>query len=235
MDFHTTSWTVVLDAADSQGAQCGVALDGLLRSYWRPLYLLARMRGRNHHDAEDAVQAFFAGFVERRTVKRADRGRGRFRSFLQVAFQNFLVNEWERGQAQKRGGGMASLSLDDVPAAGMEAALAAAPSDPLTAFDREWAGVLLDRATQRLEAEHAARGEAASYGALNRFLDRGGSAESYEAAATALGLTSANVKTRVSRLRAEFRRLLRAEVAATVTDPHEIDEELAHLRRALVE
>lgn len=50
------------------------------------LYLLARMHGRKHHDAEDAVQAFFAGFVERRTVKRADRGRGRFRSFLQVAF-----------------------------------------------------------------------------------------------------------------------------------------------------
>lgn len=233
MDFHTTSWTVVLEAADSRGAQAGEALDGLLRAYWRPLYSLARIRGRNHHDAEDAVQAFFATFVERRTVKRADRERGRFRTFLQVAFQNFLINEWQRAQTLKRGGGAESCSLEELPASGRAGALAAAPEDPAAAFDREWAAVLLDRAMQRLRSQFEADGDAQTFALLNPYLERTGSAPEYEQAGQTLGISGANVKTRVFRLRGEFRRVLRAEVAATVTDPHEIDEELGHLRQVL--
>ncbi|MBS0657815.1 MAG: sigma-70 family RNA polymerase sigma factor [Verrucomicrobia bacterium] len=232
MDFHTTSWTVVFEAADTRGGRAQEALADLLRGYWRPLYLLARMRGCPHHDAQDAVQGFFLHFVERRAVKRADPALGRFRAFLQVAFKNFLAGEFARQQAQKRGGGAAHLPIDDTALADLEQALAAAP-DPAVAFDRAWALAVLDRATERLRAGAEERGEAEVQRVLARFLERHGTDASQAAAAAELGLTPGAFRVRLHRLRAEFRRLLREEVAATVTDPHELDAELAHLQRAL--
>src|SRR5262249_7175438 len=102
--FATTHWSVILSAADLASPQAAEALEKLCRTYWLPLYTYARRKGHSPEDAEDLSQAFFANFLERNSVGRARRERGRFRSFLLTSLQNFLIHEWEKARAAKRGG-----------------------------------------------------------------------------------------------------------------------------------
>ena len=88
------------------------ALDNLCRSYWQPLYLFVRRRGHNPQDAKDLVQGFFLKLMEKNYLNKADTSKGRFRSFLLTALKGFLANEYDRGQAKKRGGGTNAKDLE---------------------------------------------------------------------------------------------------------------------------
>ena len=112
-EFNTTQWSLVLLAGQTQAPHAGAALESLCRTYWHPLYAYVRHQGHSAHDAQDLTQNFFARLLEKKYLKLADRERGRFRSFLLKSLQHFLVNEWERGRSQKRGGGREIFSLDD--------------------------------------------------------------------------------------------------------------------------
>ncbi len=114
--FTTTHWSVVLAAGDAAAPQAEAALAELCRTYWYPLYAFVRRKGHSPHDAEDLTQEFFARLLEKKYLRLADRERGRFRSFLLKSLKHFLVNEWVRGQAQKRGGGQKVFSLDEAAA-----------------------------------------------------------------------------------------------------------------------
>ena len=57
-------------------------------------------------------QGFFARILEHRSLVEARRERGKFRSFLLASVTHFLANEWDRSQAQKRGGDCTTLSFD---------------------------------------------------------------------------------------------------------------------------
>jgi MYXO-CTERM domain-containing protein len=51
--FHTTRWTIVMRAAQTQAPGGLSALAELCRNYWYPLYLFARRRGHSPDDAPD--------------------------------------------------------------------------------------------------------------------------------------------------------------------------------------
>src|SRR6266481_6204561 len=110
-EFPATHWTVVLAAGDSAGPGMHEALEELCRTYWHPVYAFVRRQGHSPDDALDLTQGFFARFLERKQIKLADPDRGRLRSFLLSSLKNFIVNEWSRAQAEKRGGGRSFLSL----------------------------------------------------------------------------------------------------------------------------
>src|SRR5260221_8716914 len=103
--FATTHWSVVLQAGAEMSPQAAAALEQLCRTYWYPLYLYARRRGCNPHDAQDQTQEFFALLLERNWFAQARPEKGRFRSYLLGTFQYYLNGEWDRAQAAKRGGG----------------------------------------------------------------------------------------------------------------------------------
>src|SRR5439155_10505685 len=88
--FSTTHWSVVLTAGQSDLAGAAAALEQLCRKYWYPIYAFVRRRGSDPHAAEDLTQAFFACLLERETVKKVGRQKGKFRSFLLAALSNFL-------------------------------------------------------------------------------------------------------------------------------------------------
>ena len=113
--FASTRWTVVLAAGASavSSAHALEALSELCRIYWRPLYLFLRREGIGAEDAQDLTQGFFAKLIRDRTYFRADREKGRFRSFLLGALKNYVANEAARAGRQKRGGKQEILSLDD--------------------------------------------------------------------------------------------------------------------------
>ncbi len=216
--FHPTRWTLVLRAR-GEGAEATAALSDLCAAYYEPVVAFLRREGRDEDAAREMAHAFFAGLLVG-GVGAPERERGRFRSYLLGALKHFLSKHRAAAIAEKRGAGAEHVSLTTDTAAGLP--LPGALDDTL-AFDREWAFTLIARALAALEAEKPAH-----FPTLKPWLDGGGDS-SQAAAASALGLSETAVKVAIHRLRARFREIIRAEVAATVRDSTEVADELRHL------
>jgi RNA polymerase sigma-70 factor (ECF subfamily) len=235
--FASTRWTIVQQAADSQTASehSLSALTELCRIYWRPIYAFLRRQGVAPHDAQDFTQGFFAELIESRAYTRADPLKGRFRSFLLGALKHFVGHQRERDQAQKRGGGVLPLQLDEQAVA--EADMYAANYQKWSAdgvFEREWAAALLRHALDRLGQEYMVAGKFLLFESLKVHLTGGQTAVvPYEQMAKRLGRPAVTLRSDVARLRARYRVILREEVGGTVIDPADVDEELRHLRQAM--
>ena len=230
--FATTHWSLVLAAGRGSRPGAGAALATLCETYWYPLYYYVRRRGCRAEEAQDLTQAFFATLLEKEYLRVADPERGRFRSFLLASLNHFLANEWRRRSARKRGGGKPAISLD---AESAETRYRQEPAHNLTperAYERRWALLLLEKALSKLRDEYAAGGKAKVFVRLSGFLG-GGERAAYEKAARDLDMTEGAVKVAVHRLRKRCRAILRAEVAQTVADPADVDEELRHLMAAV--
>jgi RNA polymerase sigma factor (sigma-70 family) len=227
--FVTTHWSVVLSARAPDSARSAAALETLCRTYWYPLYAYARRQGHPPADAQDLTQGFFARLLQKDYLQAAAQEKGRFRTFLLVAFKRFLANEWDREHAQKRGGFSPVVSIDEQLA---ESRFAAEPSHhvpPDVLFDRHWATTLLDRTMGCLREEYLASGRAKLFEYLQNCLAREESALPYAEIAARLNLTEPAVKMAIHRLRARYREILRSEIAHTVPSPEEVEEEIRHL------
>ena len=232
--FNTTHWTIVLacrDQDDSRAAE--EALANLYQTYWYPLYAYIRRCGYSEHDAEDLVQGFYAHIHEKHALAKADRQRGKFRTFLLSSLQNFLANENERSRAQKRGGGRELIRLDAEDAKERYQLDRVHSVTPEKIFEMRWAHALLDQTLAGLRADFAARGKQRLFEGLQTFLTADSGETSYQKAADNLGLPLSAVKTSVHRMRLEYRTRLREEIGCTVSCPEEIDEELLYLRKVL--
>jgi RNA polymerase sigma-70 factor (ECF subfamily) len=232
--FATTRWTVVLAAGHRGAPQADIALEELCRTYWFPLYAYVRRHGHSREDAEDLTQAFFARLLEKNYLEGISKDKGKFRAFLLVAVKRFLANEWDRARSQKRGGGVKPLSLDWQDA---DTRYQIDPADNLSPdklYDRAWAMTLLERVITRLRDESAAEGKARLYDHLKTFLMAGKSDIPY-ARAAALEMTEGAVRVAIHRLRRRYRELLREEIAQTLSDPAQADEEMQALFSALTD
>ena len=232
-EFATTHWSLVVAAKPDQASQTRArkALEELCRAYWYPLYAFVRNRGHSSSDAQDLTQSFFVRLIETGGFASADPERGRFRSYLLGAMKHFLANEWRRAQARKRGGGVTLLELDALDPEARYALEPAQSTDLDAGFDRQWARESIARAMEQLRAESEASGKGELFEALKGSLT--GDEPSRTETAARLGMTAGAVKVAVHRLRQRFRELLRAQIAETVSDPSEIDDEMRHLVDAL--
>jgi len=233
--FVTTHWSVVLTAGRSDTTRAHAALSRLCETYWYPLYAFIRRQGHNPHDAQDLTQEFFARLLAGNWVGDADRTKGHFRTFLLVALKRFLVNEWGRLRAQKRGGAHTHIPLDTEFA---ERRYQIEPEAGVSAdkvYERRWALTLLDQTMSRLRQEFTDAGKLDEFEHLKVFLtvDRGGIAYADIAAQT--GMNEGTVRVAVHRLRRRFREVFREEIAQTVASPDEIEAEIRHLVSLLAE
>jgi RNA polymerase sigma factor (sigma-70 family) len=231
--FCTTRWSLVLSAREQDSPEADAALSQLYRTYWYPLYAFARRRGCLPHDAEDLIQGFFVHLLERRDLASVARERGRFRSFLIVALKHFLINQWERRAAEKRGGRFSFVPLESAAAEQRFASEPAARHEDDRAFDRGWAVTLVQTVFTRLREEHDATGRTRTFAALLPFLSTEAPRRSQAEIAAELGLNENAVKQAVHRLRQRYRELLREEIAQTVLHPGDIEDELRHLIEVL--
>jgi len=227
--FATTHWTVVLAAGRRSTPQSDRALEDLCRAYWFPLYAYVRRRGHTREDAEDLTQAFFARFLEKNYLAGLSAERGRFRAFLLASLKHFLANEWDKARRQKRGGGATHLSLDWETADTQFQVAAVNEPGPDQAFDREWALALLAKVIERLQQECVADGKAKLFEQLKIFLTAGKGELSHAEAARKLGMDETAVRVAVHRLRKRYRQLLRDEIAQTLADAGDVDEEMRAL------
>jgi RNA polymerase sigma-70 factor (ECF subfamily) len=227
MYFPTTQWTLLAQATLSGESAGRQAMEDLCRRYWSPLYQFIRARGYNEAEAKDLTQEFLVHLVEHSTLQKADRTRGKFRSFLCGALVRFLADAFDKRQAQKRGGGAPHVELDSTA----EELGAVSTPDELV-FDREWALVILENALQTVELQF--KGAEKQFSVLRQFLPGSIAVPRYDDAATQLGLNLPALKSELHRLRQRFKTAVREEVAATVSAPHEIDQEMDHLQKVLM-
>jgi RNA polymerase sigma factor (sigma-70 family) len=240
--FTATQWSVIVAAGKTQAEPeaARAALAQLCQTYWPPLYTYVRSRGRSVHDAQDLTQGFFAHLIEHKLHLRADRQLGKFRSFLLASLKNFLSHEREREQTLKRGGGREFLPLDEGRAEQAESLFQThcssgkgAPEDRL--FESTWAETLVETALARLEAAYKAEGKENLFEKFRPFLAVGADPlPAYSELATGMAVTESTIRSHVTRLRARYREMLRAEVRRTVETESEVDEELRELLRVLV-
>ena len=209
------------------------ALETLCQSYWFPLYAYLRRRGCESHEAEDLTQAFFARMLDKKDLQTADPKCGKFRSFLLVRLKGFLSDERDRARAKKRGGGRKVLSLSIENAEGQYSLEPATQLSPEMLFEKAWVLTLLERTMDRLEAEMTKKDRKKLFDHLKVYLTTDKDAIPYQDMATELSMTEGSVRVAVHRLRRQYRRLLRDEIAQTVGDEDQIDEEMGSLFAAL--
>jgi RNA polymerase sigma-70 factor (ECF subfamily) len=231
--FHTTHWSIVLRAGQSDAGLAKKALEDLCQRYWYPIYCFVRRRGYSPEDAQDLTQEFFSRLLASNGLASVDRSKGKFRSFLLASVSHLLANEWNRSQRQKRGGGSLHFSLD---VAAAEGRFQLDPSDaltPETIYERRWAETVVDSVTRRLEAEFAEAGMGKRFDVLKVFLVADEEPASYAEAARRLEISDGAVRTAIYRMRQRYGELFRTEISKTVSGPQEMEEELRHFLAVL--
>jgi RNA polymerase sigma-70 factor (ECF subfamily) len=231
--FSTTHWSVVMSAGSDDSGRATVALERLCQAYWFPIYAFTRRRGSDAHEAEDLTQSFFAFLLEKEALRKVDRCKGRFRTFLLAALTNFLANEWDKRRALKRGGEHQFVSFDDAAA---EACYLKEATDSLTPeklFERRWAVTLMGQVFARLKQEYAAGNKAALFEKLEPALTGEVGSGAFAQWAGELGMSEGAVKVALHRLRRRFGEALRSEIAHTVSSPDEIEDEIRQLFAAV--
>ncbi len=137
-NFSATHWSIVLASGATDLARASTALEWLCRTYWFPIYAFIRRRGSDQHDAEDLTQGFFSDLLEKDTLKKVDRTKGKFRTFLLAALANFLANEWDKSRTLKRGGQRQIISQDETVAEEVYRREAVEALTPEKLFERRW-------------------------------------------------------------------------------------------------
>ena len=237
--FVTTRWSLVLSGANSKSQEkdTHAALAELCRIYWRPIFAFVSRRGYSAEDAEDLTQDFFVMILEGDWLQKANPSRGRFRSLLLKSLQNFLSDAADKTYTRKRGGDVSFVSWDAWMAeAPSELSMSTQTVQSLPAerlFDVQWAATVVERALRRLRDECERKGRLRVFDALSAYLIAERDDVSCASLAATLGVPQGTVKKLLYRMRQRYRWLLRDEVAQTVENPADIEDELRHLCGAL--
>jgi RNA polymerase sigma factor (sigma-70 family) len=231
--FASTHWSVVLAAKEGSSQTASEALEELCRTYWPPLYAFIRREGHDEAEAKDLTQEFFLRLIDREFLQHLRHQRGKFRSFLLTFLKHFLMEQRGKAQTQKRGGGMTIISIDYLAEQGSFLHEAVDRFSPDQVFERRWAQTVFQVALNRLQEEYVQNGRGPFFDLLKEFQPRETGAPSYAEIATRFEMTEAAVKSAVQRMRQRHREILREEIANTVANPHEIDDEIRHLREVL--
>ena len=224
--FALTRWSIIQRARD----ESTVALNALFTQYRQPLLTHLRARGCGEDQAEDLVQGFCAHLLGRDFLANVAREKGRFRTWLLNALQNYVRDQFARQNAVKRGEGRVPDSLDQTHEDGapvLDPAADTASAD--REFDRAWAQSVLTNALNRLGQDCATTGHTALFQALEPVLFAEETSPSYREIAEQLAMTEGAVKVAALRIRARLKGLIREEVLQTVANQEDWEEEVRYL------
>ena len=232
--FATTSWSLVAQAAGQEDSGVArAALQELCQAYWYPLYAFVRRQGYPADQAEDLTQGFFARLLAGGILEQAKAERGRFRSFLLACLKNHLANQRRDQSSLKRGGATAILSLDFESAERRYSREPAISSDPLQAFQAQWAVELLQVALDAVRTQYEAQGKRELFEQLRPFLTAsppvGAQVMSLEDVAAGLKMQVGAVRVALHRLRERYGQQIRLQISKTVDSPEHVDEEIREL------
>jgi DNA-directed RNA polymerase specialized sigma24 family protein len=210
---------VVRRAGEDEEGVARTALEVLCLAYWYPIYGFIRRQGHAHHQAEDLAQSFFALLIANERIGQARPDRGRFRTFLLTALRHFLINQWHRGRAAKRGAGQIPLPIDFAAAdTAFHRELTDRALTPEQAFDRTWALGVIELSLEDLRIEYTAHGRGRLFTVLAPLVWGGGPTGPLLPEARRLGLEEGALRVALHRLRRRLRERLIVRVTATIAD-----------------
>jgi RNA polymerase sigma-70 factor (ECF subfamily) len=231
--FPETQWSLVLRAGGPVNPDAQAALDVLCSAYWYPIYAFIRRKGNDANQAIDLTQAYFLQLLEKGALATIDPQKGRFRAFLLTDCSHFLIDEHRRETAQKRGGGQKVFSIDARTAEGRYLNEPCHGLTPERIFERNWARTLLERVLSSIKHEYVKAGKSVTFEQLKLVLIEAPRSIPYAEIARRLDSTEEAIATAVHRLRKRYKEILRKEIAATVADPADVDDEIRALFEAL--
>ncbi len=223
----------MLAARDGTETEARRALEGLCQTYWLPMYAYARSLGHDEDEARDLTQGFFTYLLEKEILQSVEPSTGRFRSFLFASIKHFISRQDRKERTFKRGGGTTTISLDLQAGEERYVAHPVEKMTPEDIFEHRWAVTVLDRAMDRLESESGASDSENQFQFLKPYLTSESPQPPYREVAKTLGMSEGAVKVAVHRLRKRFGMYLRQEIAETVVDPADVDDEVRHLLRVV--
>ena len=228
--FRTTSWSDIQRATGEGDPSLALeAWEHLCKAYWMPVYNHICGWGNSPEAAKDLTQDFFYHLLRRERLKKVDRARGKFRTFLLTTLNRFLHSEWDRRIAQIRDERVV-ISLDQMDLDGRPLVEPAGGLAPDTLFEMRWAASVFRRVRERLVEELGVPGKEIPLALFPVALHETESI-AYRTLAERLNVSEDNVKKMIQRLRERWGAILREEVASTVEHPSEVDEEIQYLQR----
>lgn len=227
--FPTTSWSIVVRLKSSEAKVAEDAVKEVFNTYRYPLYGYLRASGVQHEDAEDVLQGFFEKMLRNDGLMRADRARGKLRTFLLTSISRYKLN-WQRGEQRRHRRVQAEADLWEADEARFQNEQHAANETPETYYDRRWAMELIERVRQHLRTDCRKRGKEALHDALAPLLSSTlPETESFAAIASRLGMAAGTLRVALSRLRSDFRDFLLHEVQRTLDEGEDARAEIRHL------
>ena len=227
--FHTTRWTRVgLAKADSEDGRR--ALADLCDAYYEPVVAYLRGVFRDADAAREMSHAFFAEMLGGGTIHAAERGRGRFRSYLLGAVKHFVSRQREIQRSLKRGAGVESISMDED---GVSEVRDGSVISPDAAFDRQWALTMLERSLQALRSECQTEGRGHFFDQVRPILTGDSAYGEQGAVAAACGMNIDAFRVAVHRMKKRLRQCVKAEITGTLDDASGVADEMQILFEAL--
>ena len=217
--FNPTCWTEVLAAGQGNYS----SLENLCGRYWLPLYSYARKSGKDSNTAQDLTQGFFTWLLEKEKIQEMEQGKGKFRNFILILFKRYIINEFQKSLAEKRGGKLTQIDFQET-----EEWLKSADLTPEESFNKSWALTMIEQVMREIEQRFISQGDQQRFEVMRPHLDDSTS-KTYKQSAAELGLNENSFKVAIHRLKKEFGKLLRLRIQATLDNDSDIDEELSFL------
>ena len=207
MSFPATRLSVVEHTRSGDEETRRVALATIIEAYWKPVYKYLRLKWNlPDADAEDATQSFLASAWETSWFDGFDASKARFRTFLRVCLDRFVMNLRQKGLAQRRGGGAASVPLD-FPGAEAEIGRAAPVLTDLDElFRQELIRDLFGRALLKVREECERNGRMVPFQVFEAYdVDGAGGDVTYAQLAGRFGIPATQVTNYLASVRRLFR------------------------------
>lgn len=228
--FGTTVWSQINAAGDTLHPDNQSAIEQLLRKYWKPVFYFVRTRRYTVEEAEDLTQEFFFRLCDRRWLQRADRERGRFRTFLLTLLTRFLADQ-SGHRAQRQG----QFERKMVPLSGLlkDEDRSFEPDDARSAeaiFLDQWVGGIVTRACEDVRKECQTQGRETWYAVFDACLLREPADRlSQSEAARVFELTRDQIRHALSQVREQLKRRLIEELRLDGCPKEEVESELDSL------
>lgn len=235
--FLTTHWSMIEDEGAHDDDRQVAFVELLLKRYWKPVYCYLRRRGFRNEEAKDLTQGFFQEVVlARNLIDKADRTKGRFRTFLLTALDRYVINVYHAQTAKRHipPAKLVSMSIGDV-AELPEVVTTLTAED---SFTYVWVSALLEEVLAALKAEYEQADRQLHW---QVFYDRtlcpimeGGAAPSLEAVCRKHGLTdTVKASNMIVTVKRRFQTLIRQHLRELVMSDEEAEEELQEIKRFL--
>jgi RNA polymerase sigma factor (sigma-70 family) len=203
------------------------ALSSIIAVYWKPAYKYVRIKWRrSNEDAKDLVQGFFTALIERDVLATFDPVKGRFRTYLQMCLDRYVMNQDEYASRLKRGGDQRlAVNFDEAECelAGLKGESSADSAEEI--FLREWRREVFALALRDLQASCYQTGKEVQYRIFEEYDLAQNERPSYAEIAAHHRVPVSSVTNYLAWSRRELRRLVEDRVNSVTPNHRELSDE----------